>query len=68
MSIVIWKKRDSSVYYKIVKGSYYKYREGLENQYGHVVLYVIPNVYQYIPRLSFKEKCKKRLIRILQKI
>lgn len=68
MTIVIWKKMDSSVYYKFVKHQYYRYEVGLKNQYGHEVLYVIPYVYHYIPSLSFKDKCKKRLIRYLQRI
>ena len=68
MSIVVWKKRDNSVYVKCVKGHYAPYEVGYRNQYGHEVISVMPNVYQYIPKLSFKDKCKKRLIRFLQKI
>ena len=68
MTIVIWKKRDSSIYYRLVRGYYAKYEVGYKNQYGHEVISVLPNVYQYVPKLSFKEKCKKRFIRYLQKL
>ena len=59
MTLVIWKKGDSSVYYKMVKGSYYNYRVGLVNQYGHEVLFVLPNVYHYERKLSFIEKIRR---------
>lgn len=59
MTLVIWKKGDSSVYYKLVKGSYYKYQVGLVNQYGHEVLFVLPNVYHYERKLSFREKLRR---------
>lgn len=68
MTVVVWKKGDDSIYYRMVTGYYAKYEVGYKNQYGHEVLCVIPNVYHSIPKLSFKEKCRKRLIRYLQNL
>ena len=69
MCIVIWKKRDSSIYYRIVKKTYlFNYPIGYTNQYGHQVLFVIDNVYSSNYDYSFKKKLKNKLIRFLRKI
>ena len=57
MCIVIWKKRDSSLYYRVVKETYKKYFVGDSNQYGHEVLFIIRDVLpQYLtPFLLLKD-------------
>ena len=67
MSIVVWKRRDSSLYYRIVRGTYKRYFVGYENQYHHKVVFIINNVYTSNNDLSFRTKCKKRIIRYLQR-
>lgn len=65
MCIVIWKKRDSSLYYRVVKETYKKYFVGDSNQYGHEVLFVIRDVLPYYKKLPFFKKIKRRLLRYL---
>ena len=65
MCIVIWKKRDSSLYYRVVKETYKKYFVGMTNQYGHEVLFIVPKLYPYEKKLPFKTMVKRKLIRFL---
>lgn len=67
MCIVIWRKGDSTMYYRVVKETYKKYFEGMTNQYGHTVLYVIPNLYPLYRKLPFFKRIKRRFIRFLSK-
>ena len=67
MCIVIWKRRDSSLYYRVVRGTYKNYFIGYENQYHHKVVFIINNVYISNKDYSFKAKCKNRIIRYLQR-
>lgn len=69
MCIVIWKKRDSSLYYRVVKKSYrFSYPIGYFNQYGHEVVFVIDNVYTSRDDYSFKQKFKHQMIQCLKKL
>lgn len=68
MKIVIWKRRDDTFYYKIVKGFYGNYYIGYKNQYGHQVVHVIDNVCVINYKMSFKKRCINRLVRFLQKV
>lgn len=68
MKIVIWKRKDNTFYYKMVKGFYGDYHVGYVNQYGHQVVHTIDNVYVINPKMSFKKRCINRFIRFLQKV
>ena len=60
--IVIWyKPLDKTYYYKYVTGFYQDYYEGLENQYGHIAVFVLKvSLYE-----NFRAPLKHRLIRKL---
>lgn len=69
MCIVIWKKRDSSLYYRVVKKTYkFNYPVGYFNQYGHEVIFVIDNVYESSYDDSFKRRLKCKLIKFVKKL
>lgn len=69
MCIVIWKKRDSSMYYRVVKKTYkFQYPVGYFNQYGHEVIFVIDNVYTSGYDYSFKQRFKHKMIKCLRNL
>lgn len=69
MCIVIWRKGDSSLYYRVVKNTYiYKYPIGYHNQYGHEVIFTIDNVYTSMGKSTFKKRLKSKMIRYLRKL
>lgn len=65
--IVVWKKKDNSYYYKIVKTHYSDYYIGYVNSYGHEVVLIIDNL-QYRVATNKKKRIKRKLIDLINKI
>ena len=71
--LVIWYNPNKDIYYyRFVTSDYVNYKIGYKNQYGHVVILVIDNVYreQYVIKkyLSIRKMVLTRLIAFLQKL
>lgn len=71
--LVIWYNPNKNIYYyRFVTSDYAKYEVGYENQYGHVVILVIDNVYreQYVIKkyLSIRKMVLTPIIEFLQKL
>lgn len=69
--IIVWHNcKNNTYYYKISKLTYFNYCVGYSNQYGHVVVLIIPfNSMSFLDRLKqFVKKSIKRLIRFLDKL
>lgn len=69
--IVVWRNfRSDTYYYKISNFTYFNYYIGFKNQYGHVVVLIIPfSSMSFLDRLKqFVKKSIKRLCRFLDKL
>lgn len=69
-TLVIWKRKDNSYYYRFVSCTYRGYSEGDINSWGHIVILVIPGI--YIQRIKSTKRIKRivlsKIIRFLEKI
>lgn len=66
--LIIWHKpKDDSYYYRIVNGTYSQYRVGFKNQYEHVIVLVIDDIWYREPqKKSIKKKVLTSSISFLQ--
>ncbi len=65
-TIVLWQKPDGEIYYRIVGSN--NYRVGDLNSYDHKVIFVIPGLYEWQPKIPIRNRVIRKCISFLHKL
>lgn len=66
--IVIWRRKDNTYYFRVIKGHYIDYKIGYVNQYDHEIVLIIDNLEYRVSKIPRKERIKNKVIDYIKKL